>query len=257
MARTHFLLWAFLIALLAPQDLVAEWRVATRGDQPSAPGGMGAFAVNLVDGSNGARLMGVWFSAHQYEFRLVPNLDGFYSSVRQVVEQRKAVAGINGGYFKQISLPVGLLVSGGKTIHPLERAKLLSGVLAVRNGFPALRRTSEFASTRGVGEAIQCGPFLVELGRPVSGLNNNREAARSFVFATDSAEWGIGICRSVTLRQLAEILVLPGLLPHARITRALNLDGGSSTAFYFKTGQTELSSPGWVAVSNYVTVTSK
>ena len=256
MAKKNFLFWASLIALLAPADLGANWRVETRDDQPSSAE-MGAFAVNFVDGPNNARLMGIWFSPHQYEFRLVPNLDGFYSSVKQVVEQRKGVAGINGGYFKQISHPVGLLLSGGKTIHPLEHARLLSGVLAIRNGLPELRRTSDFAGTRGVREAIQCGPFLVEAAHPVPGLDNNKEAARSFVFATDTAAWGIGICRSATLRQLAEILVVPDLLPHARITRTLNLDGGSSTSFYSKTPQTELSSPNWVTVSNYLTVKSK
>jgi exopolysaccharide biosynthesis protein len=256
MAKKNFLFWTSLMALLAPGNLDAKWQVEGRGDQPSSAE-MGAFAVNLADGSNAARLMGLWFSPHQYEFRLVPNLDGFYSSVKQVVEQRKGVAGINGGYFKQISHPVGLLVSDGKTIHPLEHARLLSGVLAIRNGLPELRRTSDFAGIRGVGEAIQCGPFLVEAARPVPRLNNNREAARSFVFGTDTGAWGIGICSSATLRQLAEILVVPGLLPHVRITRALNLDGGSSTSFYLKTAQTELSSPNWLTVSNYLTVTNK
>jgi exopolysaccharide biosynthesis protein len=255
--RPHSFFFVFLIVLLNPPNLVAEWRITTRRDHPSSDGGIWAFAISLTNGSNDAQVIGVQFSASQYEFRVVPNLDGIYSSVREVVEQRKAVAGVNGGYFKPNFVPVGLRVSRGETSHPLEHSKLLSGALVVRNGSPELRRIAEFAGTRGVQEAIQSGPFLVETSRPVSGLNNTREAARSFVFTTANADWGIGICRSVTLGQLAQILVAPDLLPHARITRALNLDGGSSTSFYLKMGQTELSSPGWVTVSDYLTVTTK
>lgn len=253
----HFFFCVFLILVLIPSNVVAEWRIATRRDHPSSDGGIWAFAISLTDGSTAARVTGVQFSASRYEFRVVPNLDGIYSSVREVVERRKAVAGINGGYFKPNSVPVGLLISRGEIIHPLEHAKLLSGVIVVRNGITELRRIAEFAGTRGIQEAIQSGPFLVEASRPLSGLNNTREAARSFVFITANADWGIGICRSVTLGQLAQILVAPDLLPHARITNALNLDGGSSTSFYLKMGQTELSSLGWVTVSDYLTVTTK
>lgn len=257
MSRTHSLFCAFLIILLIPLNLVAEWRIATRDDHPSPDEGIGAFTANLTDGPKDARVTGVRFSASRYEFRVVPNVRGIYSSVREVVERRKAIAGINGGYFKENSVPVGLLISSGETIHPLEHAKLLSGVFVVRNGTPELHRMAEFAGTRGNQEAIQSGPFLVDTSRPVSGLNNNKEAARSFVFTTSDADWGIGICSSVTLGQLAQILVTPNLLPHARITRALNLDGGSSTSFYLKLDQTEISSPGWVTVSDYLTVMSK
>lgn len=257
MAKTRFLFCAFFLALLIPQLLGAEWRVASRSDHPSSDRAFAAFVVYLSDGSNDTQVTGIRFSASSYEFRVVPNLEGFYSSVKQVVEQRKAVAGVNGGYFRQNSVPVGLLISEGQIIHTLEHAKLLSGVFFVRNGIPELRRIAEFAGTRGIQEAIQCGPFLVEAGRPVSGLNNVREAARSFVFTTAGADWGIGVCRSVTLSQLAQILAVPDLLPHARIIRALNLDGGSSSSFYLKMGQTELSSPAWVTVSNYLTVRSK
>ena len=40
----------------------------------------------------------------------------------------KAIAGVNGGYFDPEDAPVGLLMSDGRVLAPLRKAKLLSGV---------------------------------------------------------------------------------------------------------------------------------
>ncbi len=87
------------------------------------------------------------------------------SRFRRRWPQPGAVAGSNGGYFHKDFTPLGLAVSRGETIHRFERAKLLSGVLAVRHGRMELVRSGKFKSGSDVQEALQAGPWLVEKGR--------------------------------------------------------------------------------------------
>jgi uncharacterized protein YigE (DUF2233 family) len=141
-------------------------------------------------------------------------------------------------------------------VHPLERANLLSGIFFVRKQKPALVRAQHFSDTAGISDAIQCGPFLVENGGIVFGLNNRRSAPRTFVFHTRGGNWGFGICRSVTLAELSEILTIADLLPNGPIATALNLDGGSSTGFYLAGGDQSISSPEWTTVGNYLLLSS-
>lgn len=147
-----------------------------------------------------------------------------------------ATAGINGGYFHPDRQPLGLVISGGVTIHPEERARLLSGVLLVfANGSMRLQRVHEPRPKLDLREALQAGPFLVDAGRPVAGLDASRAARRS-VLATDGAgRWAILIIDRATLAEAAGLLATPGVLGDGiQIQRALNLDGGSSTGLWVK-----------------------
>jgi hypothetical protein len=73
--------------------------------------------------------------------------------------------------------------------------------------------------------------MLVDLAKPVSGLEATREARRTFA-ATSRDRAALGVCSDVTLAEAARILSMS--LGDFKTQRALNLDGGSSTAFWFK-----------------------
>jgi len=144
-----------------------------------------------------------------------------------------ALAGVNGGYFDPADAPVGLLISDGKLIAPLRKARLLSGVMIVSNGRVQLLRFAEYSSRRNPTTALQCGPFLVDRAQPVPGLDDTRSARRSFIVTGGSDRAAIGFCSEVTLAQLGKILATASLAPDLKVQRALNLDGGSSSAFWF------------------------
>ena len=82
--------------------------------------------------------------------------------------KRGALAAVNGGYFHPDRTPLGLLVRQGATIHSLERAKLLSGLVVVTKDRIALLRVAEFKASANVREALQAGPFLVDGGKAVA-----------------------------------------------------------------------------------------
>ena len=246
-----------LVALLCflPASLLAEWRVVDR--QPSEPGNGVPFRVKVTDGVSTANLILIAFHPGTFGIRVVSNEGWRYGSVADAAAAADAVAGVNGGYFQADGTPVGLLISDNRTVHKLETAKLLSGVFFVRDGKPGLIRSSRFVRMRNVSQAIQCGPFLLEDGRAVTGLNNERSAPRTFVFTAGSSVWGLGICRSVTLAEMGQILSAPDLLGHGALVSALNLDGGSSTQFWARSGDDVINSSTIAVVANYLLLVHK
>ena len=94
-------------------------------------------------------------------------------------------------------------------------------------------RSREFSQRLGVTVAIQCGPFLVDRSQPISGLNDSHLARRTFAATITRDRALIGVCSGVSLAELSKILATTSFAEDLRIERALNLDGGSSTGFWF------------------------
>jgi exopolysaccharide biosynthesis protein len=192
------------------------------------------------------------FSTKSATVRVLDNPNGD-DDVAAAARRARAVAGVNGGYFDPQNAPVGLLLSEGKLIAPLRKARLLSGVLVVTKTRVELVRSAEYASRKNVLAALQCGPFLVEGSKAVAGLNDTRPARRTFVVTGGGDRAAIGFCSSVTLAQLGNLLATPEL----KIQRALNLDGGSSSAFWFAGERSPFSISEQKTVRDFVVVAPK
>ena len=94
--------------------------------------------------------------------------------------------------------------------------------------------------SRAYTALLQSGPFLVDGGTTVAGLSASPERRRTFLFTDGSRHWGIGLASSSSLAELGLILALPGATgTGCRVTRALNLDGGTSCGLYFDRGAGE------------------
>ena len=237
---------AFLTAL-AP--LRAEW-VFSNVEPLAAPTGIDFVRRSAAEGNRSVELHIVTFRAKAHAFAVMDNPDGAFN-LGSAAAKRGALAAVNGGYFHPDRTPLGLVVRQGVTIHPLERAKLLSGIVVVRKDRVALLRMGEFRTSKDVREALQAGPFLVDGGKAVAGLNDTRGAARTVVFADASGDFGVLICTSATLAEAGRIL---SQLPAGKITRALNLDGGSSTALWVKRAPLPFYSREWKGVRNYLAI---
>jgi hypothetical protein len=228
MAVRFSLTAAILVLSLAPAR--GEWSVGSSETESSAVAGVEHRRIVLGEAAlgNEATLDLALFSTKNTMLRLVDNPKGDYD-LAGVMRRTRGVAGVNGGYFDPQNAPIGLLITDGKLIAPLRKARLLSGVLVVTKTRVELVRSGEYSSRKNVSAAVQCGPFLVEGGKAVAGLNNTRPARRTFVLTIGSDRAAIGFCSTVTLAQLGDILATPEL----KTQRALNLDGGSSSAFWF------------------------
>lgn len=242
---------ALLLYVLTLTPLQAGWSLSALEPLP-CPAGLEFNRRTVSNGGESAELRIVSFSPKTHTFTVMDNPDGVFDA-GSAAQKRGALAAVNGGYFQPDRTPLGLVVRQGVEIHPLQKAKLLSGVLAVAGERIALQRTAGFKTTSGIREALQAGPFLIDGARPVAGLNQTRSAARTVVFMESSGRCGFLTCRSATLAAMAEILSTPLLVPEGKITRALNLDGGSSSALWVRS-QPVFYDREWKTVRNYLAI---
>lgn len=151
------------------------------------------------------------------------------------MERDHCMAGVNGGYFDVQFAPIGLRVIDGAITSPLVHARLLTGVLSAsaQRGVE-ITRLGEFSRNRKLDAAVECGPFLVDLATRVRGLDNTRNARRTFAAVARAGRAALGYCDGVTLAELAEMLTSVRLSEGFTVWRAMNLDGGSSSAFWFR-----------------------
>jgi len=244
-----------LIVLLLARLAGAAWSVSASETEKGAAAGVEHRHVVLAETESGdeATLDLAVFSTKSAIVRVTDNPTG-NEDLASVMRRLRGLAGVNGGYFDPQNAPVGLLISDGKLSAPFRKARLLSGVLVAAKGRVELLRAAEYSSRKTATAALQCGPFLVDSGTAVSGLNNTKPARRTFVLTTGSDRVAIGFSSPVTLAQLGEILATARLAPDLKIQRALNLDGGSSSAFWFAGERGVVSIPEQKTVRDFVVV---
>lgn len=177
-------------------------------------------------------------------------------SLAEAMRRNDCIAGVNGGYFAadRDHTPLGILRHEGKQKTPLAtKGFTVSGILYDTGKKLKLERSHALSTpVEQMEEALQGGPFLVEKGKVVSGLNNDKKARRTFIATDERGNWCIGISSALTLHQLASWLAQPDSLGNFQVQKALNLDGGTSSAFWDKQGGIYL--PGSKNVRNYVGV---
>jgi len=210
----------------------AEWKIASA---ESEPGRAGIEHRHLVveDAAAGQRVTVevAVFSAKSTALRVIDNPDG--QSLAAVMKGEKYMCGVNGGYFDPEFKPIGLRVADGATFSPLRRARLITGILLQSDRGIDVMRVGEFSQAKKLIAAIQSGPFLVEGNKRIRGLNNSQLARRTFAGIASDNRALLGFCSDVSLSGLAEILATTPIVADSKIRRAMNLDGGSSSAFWF------------------------
>ena len=230
--------WCFLIFLCIASLGVASsarWHLIKSKDRGSLPGGALLSAVSLreistVETEREVVVTAIVFQEQNYQLQVIDN-PARDKTLAQVMQEQHFLAGVNGAYFHPDGKPLGLMISQGKIIHAQETARLLSGFVVMAGEKPQLVRVGE-AMPAGAMEVLQTGPFLIDHKAPVAGLEATRIARRTFVATDGHGLWMIGVMSPVTLADAARVLLAaaPRFFPTHSIQRALNLDGGSSSA---------------------------
>jgi exopolysaccharide biosynthesis protein len=221
----------FFLALAATAQ--ADWTILSTASEPGREGLVHRHVVleNAVDGER-ITVDLVIFSTKSCTLRVLQNESGA-DSLGEMMRHEKCLAGVNGGYFNENFEPLGLRIANGQMIAPLQRARLITGVLVASPRGVQIVRSREFSRRLGVRVAIQCGPFLVDRDQHIGGLNDSHLARRTFAATTSSSRALVGVCSEVSLAEFAKILATTSLSADLKIERALNLDGGSSSGFWF------------------------
>lgn len=199
-----------------------------------------------------ATIEGVIFSEKKDQLVVIDNPQQEYS-LQEVMKEGSFIAGMNGGYFHPDGRPLGLLMHEGNILHQQEKARLLSGFFASDHSHLFLLRVGESIPSTAQ-EVIQAGPFLVDHHQAVSGLESTRIAWRSFLATNGRGSWMMGKISPVTLETASHLLMAasPEIFSCGSVQRALNLDGGSSTAFWAETTPSPFSFNENVHVRNFL-----
>ena len=224
-------LWTLLLlAIVASAH--AEWNVLSV-EQDAGGTGIEHRHVVVEDTGLGQRadVDVVVFSAKSCALRVINNPEG--ETLSAIMKREKCVCGVNGGYFDPEFKPIGLRINDGKTFSPLRRARMITGILMQSDRGIDVIRVGEFSHAKKITAAIQSGPFLIEANKPVHGLNASQRERRTFAGIANTDRALLGICSDVSLAELANILATVPVAEKSRIRRAMNLDGGSSSAFWF------------------------
>jgi uncharacterized protein YigE (DUF2233 family) len=245
--------------LLITSSARANWQVVSAKSEASPNEALTHWRTELQDSVTAAKatLDCAIFRTDAATLQVIDQTDAPRKDLAEVMRETGALAGVNGGYFDPQEAPVGLLVSRGRTRSSLRRAKLLSGVLfATRSGKVDVVRSSRFRMSDHVEAAVQCGPLLVEDGEAVPGLNDSRQARRTFAAVDGRGHAILGVSSPVSLAQLARLLSQSNATGKLKPVRALNLDGGSSSAFWFAGEQGTKSIPELKTVRDFVAIVS-
>ena len=223
---------AALLLLAVAATAHADWAVRSSDSEPGR-GGIAHRHVVLENASaNESAVVDLAiFSAKSCTLRVIDNPTG--ETLSATMPRGNCAAGVNGGYFSPDFAPIGLLISGGKMIAPLQRARLITGVLSASVRGVQILRVREFSRREKISAAVQCGPFLVDHYELVRGLDDSIAARRTFAATATNDRALLGICSEISLAKLAAMLATTRLAEDLKIQRALNLDGGSSSAFWF------------------------
>ncbi len=249
-------LWTLsLLAIVASAQ--TEWEVISAESDPSRAGIEHRHVV-VEDAAAGQRVAVdvAVFSAKSTAVRVIDSPDG--QGLGAVMKRENCACGVNGGYFDTEFKPLGLRVTDGTTFSPLRRARLITGILLQSDRDIDVVRVSEFPQTKKIIAAVQSGPFLVEGNKRIRGLNDSQLARRTFAGIATNDRAFLGVCSDVSLAELANILATAPIVADSKIRRALNLDGGSSSAFWFaRENASAFSISGRKPVSDFVGVVPK
>ncbi|MEY6431040.1 phosphodiester glycosidase family protein [Thioalkalicoccus limnaeus] len=242
MIRTLF--YALVVVALATVtgNVTGDWKAAAEIDRFAISPEL-TYAQRTAMHANDGKQVTVhlaFFTSRAFRLEVIdldadsrPALPGLSEAFRAA----GSVAGVNGGFFHADRQPLGLMISEGQRIHRFERSRLLSGVIySDQRGIHLVRR-AQFRDHPGITALLQSGPYLVEHGQAVRGLSASDPRPRTFVATDWRGHWVLGATPTpISLADLAAVLATPGALTDWTVDRALNLDGGSSTGFFFDRG---------------------
>lgn len=145
---------------------------------------------------------------------------------------------INGGFYTKEQQPLGLLIIDGNTIGRESKSLFLGGFVYADQKGQIIFTKEKPINLIKYKFIFQTGPFLIDNGKKMTGLQDEKRARRSFLLKTQNNRHFIGmifnseqILDGPTLQEFAQIFQQKKELPF-ETKDLINLDGGSASCFY-------------------------
>lgn len=183
----------------------------------------------------------------KFDFKPLLAAPEHYKSIRKMVESSNAVLGVNANFFDENGKPLGLIVSDGRIAHPFKDISWWGVFYFIKN-IPHLVHSSQWKMDEKISYAVQAGPRLVVNGKVVSGLKAEQSQKTAIGFNKAGDVFLLTTLYPMEGRELAKMMSKPEAKGGLGCLEALNLDGGSSSQLYAKSGNFELRLPSYVGV---------
>ena len=233
--------WAFLL-FLTSVTLAACRRASPQRGAP-APGSPSASGVENSPGA--PKAAGGWWDArdaaparaitHRWTFALrdvsltIEDV-GMSRDLGGVLARTAAELVVNAGFFDERGQPIGLALSGGKTLSPPSRS-LSGGVLTIADDVGVQTASESFTLPEPAPAfGIQCRPRLVVAGKRNIRKDDGKRAERTALCLRDEGRTlDVILARTEDGKPLPTLYELADELVASGCEEALNLDGGPST----------------------------
>jgi len=162
-----------------------------------------------------------------------------WKNLGEAFASSRALAGCNGGLTLTDGNPIGIVISDSVRFGALEaKPGPGSGLILVKWNSISLLNAAHAteADLMGATQAVQGGPFLVEKGKPVAGLDAKSFARRTLILTSGSGDWAILFAPSATLAGLANTLADGKTFTKFQVSAVLNLAGGLSSGLWIHLG---------------------
>lgn len=188
---------------------------------------------------------------HPENLVLIPNFSQ-KTDAKSVLDANSCSAAVNGGFYDTNNKPLGLFQTGDTTIGRQIESDLMNGYLWAQASASAVVISSELPQVP-FRFALQTGPILLFDGNVEPLTIHNDAHARRMVAAKNTDGQllfmtvynGESVFEGPYLATLPDILMLISSREKLDLADAINLDGGSASAFYFGTAAlTELTPVG-------------
>lgn len=176
-----------------------------------------------------------WAAAKPEQVNLFSNLQT-KQTAEQIKSQKNCKILVNGGFYSKANTHLGLVISNNELLSETLQSQLFNGFLSITSENVMINSASSDAFPR---IAIQSGPLLMQSGKLLILAINNDQADRRIVAATNDSNRLIFLVvyrqnselQGPLLQDLPEIIDLFIKQTGINIIDAINLDGGSASAF--------------------------
>lgn len=219
--------WAFLLVLTSV-TLPACRRPSPQRGAPS-PGSPSASGVDIRDAAPARAITHRWSFALRDVSLSIEDV-GMSRDLGGVLARTAAELVVNAGFFDERGQPIGLALSGGKTLSPPSRS-LSGGVLTIADDVGVQTASESFTLPEPAPAfGIQCRPRLVVAGKRNIRKDDGKRAERTALCLRDEGRTlDVVLARADDERPLPTLYELADELVAAGCEEALNLDGGPST----------------------------
>lgn len=186
--------------------------------------------------NNGSVYRVAWLEIHDPStLSLIPNFTQ-KRTARSLVDNKECAKVVNGGFYTKDNQPTGLFTSQGTTIRSSIPNALLNGFFIVDQNNRAFIQTIPPDTSLRIG--LQTGPILISEGKTVKlAIRDDEPARRVIVGITQKGAVVFLVVydpdnpwSGPKLADTPEIL--SNIMASLQLTDALNLDGGSASAFF-------------------------